>query len=185
MHKTILYLSLVAFLTLLSNGQCLAEEFNSTKGGSIMSDYYNEDDESLWEKTKDLSASAWEATKEGAAKAWDKTKELSNKAFDSTKETAEEAVDKTKEFNHEAWDKTKEMSSKAWENTKEGAEKTGEYIADKSSKAWEATKDALTPDNNEENRFKTDHQNTDDPANPMFNPDNKHSPDENYQHRND
>ena len=53
-----------------------------------MSDNFEKDSDSLWEKTKDTAGEAWEATKEFSGKAWDKTKEVSSDAWEATKNGA-------------------------------------------------------------------------------------------------
>ena len=54
-----------------------------------MSDNFEKDSDSLWEKTKDTAGEAWEATKEFSGKAWDKTKEVSSDAWEATKNGAQ------------------------------------------------------------------------------------------------
>lgn len=53
----------------------------------------NQEEDTLWEKTKEVGNDAWEATKEGSAKAWEKTKEISNDAWEATKEGVAKAKD--------------------------------------------------------------------------------------------
>ena len=155
MSKTITYFSAAAISAayLLAAGNAAAEipadtiqhfhqgKFSSEKGEFKMSQN-NIHDETLWEKTKEMSAKAWEATKEGTAKAWDKTKELGSDAWDATKEgaakagdtiseTSEHAWEATKEGTAKAWDKTKEVSGDAWEATKEAADDAGDAISGK------------------------------------------------------
>lgn len=152
--------------------------YSSSKGEFKMSQN-NMNDETLWEKTKDVSARAWEATKEGTAKAWDKTKELGGDAWDKTKElsakagdaisdTSEDAWDATKDGTAKTWDKTKEVSAEAWDTTKEGTAKAWDKTKEVSEDAWDATKDAT---HNAKEAVTGEHK-----EHPMYNPENNPNP---------
>lgn len=69
--------------------------------------------ESNWDKTKEVSGDAWDATKEGAAKAGDAISKKSSDAWEATKDVSGKAWDKTKEVSGDAWDATKEGAAKA------------------------------------------------------------------------
>lgn len=151
-------------------------KYNSAEGEFKMSQN-NMHDETLWEKTKEMSAKAWEATKEGTAKAWDKTKELSSDAWDKTKEVSEDAWDSTKKGASKAGDAVSDTSEEAWEATKEGSAKAWDKTKEVSEDAWDATKeaaddakDAITDDGHD---------------NPMYNPARKTSNTYHQQHRSD
>ncbi len=96
---------------------------NTQQGDTVMThenvQHNPQKDDTLWEKTKDVSSDAWEKTKDGSAKAWDKTKEVSSDAWEATKDGSAKA-----------WDKTKEVSSDAWEATKDGAAKAKDAVTD-------------------------------------------------------
>lgn len=178
MSKTVKYFFIAATCIVISlySGNIAAKSLTTTlptKANTLSTHYFHQgkfslsegefkmsentpNNESFWEKTKEVSAKAWDATIEGATKAWDKTKEVSSDMWEATKETAAKAGDTISEKSEDALDKTKETSKDVWEDTKKEADK-----------ACEATKEAA-----ENAKDKVEGDNYD---NPMYNPENKTS----------
>lgn len=149
-------------------------KFSSEKGEFKMSQN-NVNDDTLWEKTKEMSAKAWEATKDGTAKVWDKTKELGSDAWDKTKELSGNAGETVADKSEDAWEATKdgaakagdaisETSADAMEATKDGTAKAWDKTKEVSSDAWEATKKAADDAGDALSGERYD--------NPMYNPQN-------------
>ena len=84
------------------------------------------------------SATVWDKTRDGSASAWGKTKEVSSDTWDATKAGSAKAWGKTKEVSGNIWDATKAGSARAWSNTKSTVQ------------GWQETKPKSEADSNQE-----------------------------------
>ncbi len=112
--KHIFYIALIAVIAFAHKGFASKTESVSDGDAIIAEDMSHSETKQLQQgelKMAENNDSVWDKTKDVSGDVWDKTKEVSSDTWEATKDVSGDVWDKTKEVSSDTWEATKDLVS--------------------------------------------------------------------------